>query len=113
MGLVHLRRGHEKRVGHGLCSAAFVLAERLQQQRRQPGTIGRSVQLPLHTQPFTKTHLLDRQLTLCKDDFLPQRDRLGRVRQRAAKQFGQIFQHGFSLRRLGAHQGNRTVEGVE
>ncbi|CUS08559.1 unnamed protein product [Tuber aestivum] len=90
-----------------------VLHQRLQQQRRQLGLVGVGVQAPLHLQALAETDLLDGQVALGQQDFLPQRDGFGRVGQRVAEQFAEVFQHGFGLGRLGAHQRNGAVEGVE
>ena len=63
-----------------------VFHQRLQQQRRQLRTVYRRVQLPLDTQPLTKAHLFNRQVTLGQGHLLRQCDGAILLGQRVAKQ---------------------------
>ena len=74
-----------------------VFNQRLQQKRRQARQRSLRVQVPADLQPLSKANLLNRQVALRQRDFLAQRDGLGWVSQRAAKQLTQVFQHCLSL----------------
>ena len=66
-------------------------------------------------QPLAEAQLLDGQVAPRQFDLAGQRDgaTAAAVGQRHAEQFGQVFEHGFGARRVGAHQRDRGIERVE
>jgi hypothetical protein len=90
-----------------------VFHQRLQQQRRQGGAARRFVELPLHAQALAEARLLDLQIVPRQLGLLRQRGRSALLRQRMAKQLGEVFQDGLGALRLFAHQRDRGVQRVE
>lgn len=90
-----------------------VLHQWLQQQRRQQRSMHAFIELPLHLQALAKAYLLYGQIALGQLYLLRQRGGQMGFGQGIAKQIAEILEQGFCLGRLGAHQRNRAVEGVE
>ena len=90
-----------------------ILDQGLQQQGRQQCAMRALIELPLDLQALLEAHLFYGQIALGQLDLLRQRGGRVGLGQRITKQIAEIFKHGFGLGRLGTHQSNRAVEGVE